>query len=86
MASTSLPNVAYFCMEYGLSDQLKTYSGGLGILAGDHLKGAKDSNLPIIGIGIKWKHGYGRQVLQDDNSQEYVFPDYDYSFLKDTGV
>ncbi|MEM8599055.1 MAG: alpha-glucan family phosphorylase [Bacteroidota bacterium] len=86
MASTPLPNVAYFCMEYGLSDQLKTYSGGLGILAGDHLKGAKDSNLPIVGIGIKWKHGYGRQVLQDDNSQEYVFPDYDYSFLKDTGV
>jgi len=47
-----LPKVAYFCMEYGLDNSFKIYSGGLGILAGDYLKGAKDNNMPVVGIGI----------------------------------
>ena len=53
MDINNLPRVAYFCMEYGLHSDFKTYAGGLGILAGDYLKGAKDLNLPLVGIGIK---------------------------------
>ena len=53
--NNKLPRVAYFCMEYGLKSSFKIYAGGLGILAGDYLKGAKDYGYPIVGIGIKWK-------------------------------
>jgi len=56
-------SVAYFCMEYGLNSYLKLYSGGLGILAGDYLKEASDSNFNIIGIGLLYKNGYFRQRL-----------------------
>ena len=60
------PRIAYFCMEYGLDDQLKTYAGGLGILAGDYMKGAKDHDFPIVGIGLKWKQGYTDQYIGKD--------------------
>ena len=80
------PRVAYFCMEYGLDDTLKTYAGGLGILAGDHLKAAHDLDLPLVAIGVKWKRGYGTQVMGDDGMPTYAFPDYHYDFLEDTGV
>jgi starch phosphorylase len=80
------PRVAYFCMEYGLDDQLRIYSGGLGILAGDHLKAAHDLDLPLVAIGVKWKRGYGTQVMGDDGMPTYAFPDYHYDFLEDTGV
>ena len=83
---TSSPRVAYFCMEYGLDDALKTYAGGLGILAGDHLKAAHDLGLPLVAIGIKWKRGYGTQVMGEDGMPTYTFPDYYYDFLEDTGV
>jgi len=66
MASESLPRVAYFCMEYALQNDFKTYAGGLGILAGDYLKGAKDHGFPIVGIGIKWKQGYTDQIIGRD--------------------
>ena len=46
--------VAYLCMEFALDNTLKTYAGGLGILAGDYIKGAKDHDYPVVGIGIKW--------------------------------
>ncbi len=59
--STRRPRVAYYCMEYGLDPSLHTYSGGLGILAGDFLKGAADNKLPLVGVGILWKQGYGDQ-------------------------
>ncbi|WP_461205164.1 alpha-glucan family phosphorylase [Clostridium sp. DL1XJH146] len=86
MDTKSLPKVAYFCMEYALDASFKTYAGGLGILAGDHLKGAKDMNLPLIGIGIKWKQGYSDQLL-DENGKAYdSYHNYEYDFLKDTGV
>jgi len=81
-----LPKVAYFCMEYGLDNSFKIYSGGLGILAGDYLKGAKDNNLPIIGIGIKWKQGYTEQRIDEEGNIYDCFRDYDYDFLKDTGI
>jgi len=84
--SVNLPNVAYFCMEYGLDTALKTYAGGLGILAGDYLKGAKDHNFPIVGIGLKWKQGYTEQLIGEDGRPYDTYKNYDYDFLKDTGV
>ncbi|MEM1137416.1 MAG: alpha-glucan family phosphorylase [Bacteroidota bacterium] len=81
-----VPSVAYFCMEYGLDNKFKTYAGGLGILAGDYLKGARDHNYPIIGIGIKWKQGYTDQLI-DKTGQPYdAYHNYQYDFLEDTGV
>ena len=60
-----LPKVAYFCMEYGLGETLPLYAGGLGILAGDHLKAAGDLGVPLTAIGIRWRHGYGKQRIDD---------------------
>ncbi|NND08836.1 MAG: alpha-glucan family phosphorylase, partial [Saprospiraceae bacterium] len=78
--------VAYFCMEYGLDSDFKNYAGGLGILAGDYMKGAKDGDYPIIGIGIKWKQGYTTQVLNKEGFPVDTYPIYDYDFLSDTGI
>ncbi len=84
--ATHLPRTAYFCMEYGLESAFKIYAGGLGILAGDYMKGAKDHDFPIVGIGIKWKQGYGDQMI-DENGQPFdAYHNYNYDFLKDTGV
>jgi len=80
------PRVAYFCMEYGLESNFKIYAGGLGILAGDYLKGAKDHGFPIVGIGIKWKQGYSDQMI-DANGQPFdAYHNYQYEFLEDTGI
>lgn len=73
-------------MEYGLDDQLKTYAGGLGILAGDYMKGAYDHDYPMVGIGIKWKQGYTSQRINKEGKPYDSFQNYDYDFLKDTGV
>jgi starch phosphorylase len=73
-------------MEYALQSDFKMYAGGLGILAGDYLKGAKDHKFPIVGIGIKWKQGYGDQRISPEGKPVDTFPIYDYPFLKDTGV
>lgn len=81
-----LPSVAYFCMEYGLQSDFKVYAGGLGILAGDYLKGAKDLNVPLIGIGIKWKQGYGEQYIGEDGKAYDAYHNYEYDFLEDTGI
>jgi len=81
-----LPSVAYFCMEYGLESDFKIYAGGLGILAGDHMKGAKDLNLPLVGIGIKWKQGYTDQMICKDGKPYDTYHNYNYDFLEDTGV
>jgi starch phosphorylase len=80
--------IAYFCMEYGLDPDLKTYAGGLGILAGDHLKGAHDHGHPIVGIGLKWKQGYGNQAFDESGQPETVFQNHSYpdEVLEDTGV
>lgn len=79
------PKVAYFCMEYGLDDRLKTYAGGLGILAGDYLKGAHDHNYPMVGIGIKWRQGYTDQYHDEEGVYD-SFRSRSYDFLEDTGV
>ena len=63
------PSVAYFCREYGLSHVLKIYSGGLGILAGDYMKEASDSNVNMCGIGLLYRHGYFTQTLAMDGQQ-----------------
>ena len=65
----SRPSVAYFCMEYGLTHVLKIYSGGLGILAGDYLKEASDSNVDMCGIGFLYRYGYFDQSLSMDGQQ-----------------
>ncbi|MCX5744083.1 MAG: alpha-glucan family phosphorylase [Proteobacteria bacterium] len=57
------PPVAYFCMEYGLDPAFAIYSGGLGILAGDHMKSVGDLHVPLVGIGLLWDEGYTRQVV-----------------------
>lgn len=86
MASSPLPRVAYFCMEYALQSDVKLYAGGLGILAGDYLKGAKDHKFPVVGIGIKWKQGYTDQRITPEGKALDTYPIYQYPFLKDTGV
>ena len=59
---SSCPRVAYFCMEYGLDPSFPIYAGGLGILAGDHMKSVGDLHVPLVGIGLFWDEGYTRQV------------------------
>jgi glycogen phosphorylase len=70
----SLAGVAYFSMEFGLSESLPIYSGGLGILAGDHLKSASDLGVPVTGIGILYQQGYFRQIIDADGAQVEAFP------------
>ena len=65
----SRASVAYFCMEYGLNQVLKIYSGGLGILAGDYLKEASDSNVDMCAIGFLYRYGYFTQTLSMDGQQ-----------------
>lgn len=86
MPTKSLPRVAYFCMEYALQSDFKMYAGGLGILAGDYLKGARDHEYPIVGVGIKWKQGYTDQRISSEGKVIDTYPIYEYPFLKDTGV
>ena len=63
------PSVAYFSMEYGLNQVLKIYSGGLGMLAGDYLKEASDSNVNLCGVGFLYRFGYFTQSLSMDGQQ-----------------
>lgn len=86
MSDRVLPRVAYFSMEYGLESDFKIYAGGLGILAGDYLKGAKDHDYPIVGIGILWKQGYTDQLVDEDGRPYDAYKNHRYEFLKDTGV
>ncbi|HEX8068589.1 MAG TPA: alpha-glucan family phosphorylase [Pyrinomonadaceae bacterium] len=67
---TDASPVAYFCAEFGVHTSLPLYSGGLGILAGDHLKSASDLGLPLVGVGLLYHHGYFRQRLRRDGWQE----------------
>ncbi|MGA1146079.1 MAG: alpha-glucan family phosphorylase [Candidatus Nanopelagicales bacterium] len=72
--ATALTGVAYFSPEYGVAAALPQYSGGLGILAGDHLKAASDLGVPIIGIGLFYRSGYFRQSLSRDGWQLETYP------------
>jgi phosphorylase/glycogen(starch) synthase len=75
------PSVAYFSMEFGIHPCLKTYSGGLGILAGDYLKEASDSNLNITGIGLLYRYGYFKQKLGPRGEQLPVYDAEEFSRL-----
>lgn len=66
--------VAYFCMEFMLSEALPIYSGGLGNVAGDQLKAASDLGVPVVGVGLLYQHGYFRQVIDRDGSQQAIYP------------
>ncbi len=67
--------IAYFCAEYGVHNSLPIYSGGLGILAGDHLKSASDINAPLVAIGLFYRYGYFRQAIAHDGWQEEHYQD-----------
>ena len=78
----SLPGpIAYFCAEFGIHESMQIYSGGLGILAGDHCKSASDAALPFIGVGLLYRRGYFRQQIDADGHQEHAQPDLDPSQL-----
>ncbi len=75
---TSKMKIAYFSMEYGLHESLPIYSGGLGILAGDHLKSASDLGLPLVGVGLLYRQGYFRQYLNNEGWQQEYYPENDF--------
>jgi glycogen phosphorylase len=78
--------VAYFSMEFAIDQPLKIYSGGLGFLAGSHMRSAYELKQNLIGIGILWKYGYYDQVRRGDKSMDVLFQEKLYSFLQDTGI
>jgi starch phosphorylase len=78
--------VAYFSMEFAVDQPLKIYSGGLGFLAGSHLRSAYELKQNLIGIGILWKKGYYDQERNQDQTLKVSFRDKDYSFLTDTNI
>ena len=71
---TPLTSVAYFSMEFMLSEALPIYSGGLGNVAGDQLKTASDLGVPVVGVGLLYQQGYFRQVIDKDGAQQALFP------------
>jgi glycogen phosphorylase len=73
--------IAYFSLEFGLDTALPIYSGGLGILAGDHLKSASDLGLPLVGVGLLYGNGYFRQALNIDGWQQELYPPNDWSTM-----
>jgi glycogen phosphorylase len=66
--------IAYFCAEFGLHESLTIYSGGLGVLAGDHCKTASDMALPFLAVGLFYRRGYFRQSIDADGHQEHAYP------------
>jgi starch phosphorylase len=70
--------IAYFSAEFGLHESIPVYSGGLGVLAGDHLKAASDLGLPLVGVGLMYREGYFRQYLNVDGWQQERYPENDF--------
>ncbi len=70
--------VAYFSAEFGVNDSIPNYSGGLGVLAGDHVKSASDLNVPLVGMGLMYQQGYFRQYLTSDGWQQERYPENDF--------
>lgn len=78
VAAQALPTgIAYFSLEFGVAEVLPNYSGGLGILAGDHLKSASDLGVPLIAVGLYYRSGYFRQSLTADGWQHETYPSLD---------
>ena len=78
--------VAYFSMEFGIHQALKIYSGGLGFLAGSHMRSAFDLKQNLIGVGILWSYGYYNQERREDRTMGVHFRRKHYSFLEETGI
>ena len=78
--------VAYFCAEFGLHESLPIYSGGLGILAGDHCKTASDMGLPFVAVGLLYRHGYFQQTIDGEGRQHAAYADTDFDLLPITPV
>ncbi|MEC8670606.1 MAG: alpha-glucan family phosphorylase [Candidatus Thermoplasmatota archaeon] len=79
--------VGYFTAEIGLWSELHTYSGGLGVLAGDHVKSAADAEIPLVGVTLVYRKGYGRQHLDKDGVQTETYRDLDpANHMQDTGM
>jgi starch phosphorylase len=73
--------IAYFSAEFGIHESIPVYSGGLGVLAGDHLKSASDLGLPLVGVGLMYREGYFRQYLNADGWQQERYPENDFFTL-----
>jgi starch phosphorylase len=78
--------VAYFSMEFALDQALKTYSGGLGFLAGSHMRSAWELRQNLVGIGVLWKYGYYDQERSENNAMQATFREKIYHFLQDTEI
>jgi starch phosphorylase len=78
--------VAYFSMEFAIHQPLKIYSGGLGFLAGSHLRSAYDLRQNMIAVGILWKYGYYDQARNQDQTLQVQWNEKIYSYLEDTGI
>src|SRR5262245_15224882 len=75
-ADAATLRVAYFSAEYGIAECLPVYSGGLGILAGDHLRAASDLGVPLVGIGLGYRSGYFRQAINAEGAQTEIYDDF----------
>ena len=73
--------VAYFCSEYALTECMRIYSGGLGCLAGDHVKSASELGVPLVGVGLQYRHGYFQQYLNADGWQQEYLAELDFTNL-----
>ncbi|MEI8197517.1 MAG: alpha-glucan family phosphorylase, partial [Phycisphaerae bacterium] len=82
----SKSRIAYFSAEYGLHESLPIYSGGLGVLSGDHMKSASDLGLPLVGVGLLYRFGYFRQTLSNDGWQQEHYPENDFFTMPITQV
>ena len=80
--------IAYFCSEYAIHESVQQYSGGLGVLAGDHLKSASDLGVPLVAVGLYYRHGYYIQQFAEDGSTKVLYPVYDRATMPvyETGV
>ncbi len=77
---------AYMCMEFGIDQALKIFSGGLGFLAGSHMRSAYELKQNMVGIGVLWKTGYYDQVRKGNREMDSLFLERNYNFLEDTGI
>jgi starch phosphorylase len=80
--------IAYFCAEFAVHESLPQYSGGLGVLAGDHVKSASDLGIPLVGVGLLYRNGFYTQKFAPDGSTRVIYPELDFTELPiaDTGI
>jgi starch phosphorylase len=77
----SMPKIAYFSAEFGVTECLSIFAGGLGVLAGDHLKSSSDLGLPLVGVGLLYQEGYFHQLLSDSGWQQELYSQHDFARL-----